>query len=176
MFFQSVGFYLPVHLATQPKTTVIFTAMRTSNITQCAMACASPRQSGHSSQRDNNVYPRSASPLFIIICLVLLSTFFFIMQALWRGYRYRKTGTQEMNALRERAFSTTQNAVPGTTLQTRSTSALIILQKTCSGRLIWALMELGKLNLPAAKDSLLLCMFLSFPSHSVSLCLDSSTY
>lgn len=86
---------------------------------------------------------------------------FSIMQALWRGYRERKTGSQEMTAVRERALSTAQNALPGTTLQTRSTAALFILQKTCSGRLIWALMELGKLNLAAAKGSLLLCMFSS---------------
>jgi hypothetical protein len=53
------------------------------------------------------------------------------MQALWRGYREHKTGAQEMIAVRERALSTTQNAVPGTTLQTQSTAALIILQTTC---------------------------------------------
>jgi hypothetical protein len=71
-----------------------------------------------------------------------------------------------MSAVRERASSTMQNALPGTTLQIRSAAALFILQKTCSGRLIQALMELGKLNITVAKDSLLLCISLSFSSQT----------
>jgi hypothetical protein len=78
-----------------------------------------------------------------------MKTAFFppLMQALWRGYRERKTGAQEMAAVRERALSIIHNALPGTTLRTRSSAALFVLQQTCSGRLIWALLELGKLNL-----------------------------
>ncbi|PSN35590.1 hypothetical protein C0J52_18716, partial [Blattella germanica] len=68
------------------------------------------------------------------------------IQAVWRGYRVRKTGTQAMIAVRERALSISRNAFPGLTLQTRSIAALRTLEKTCSGRLIWALMELDTIT------------------------------
>ena len=57
----------------------------------------------------------------------------------------RKSENSIMKEVRERALDTIQNAVPERTLRTRSFVALSILEKTCSGRLIWALMELGKL-------------------------------
>jgi hypothetical protein len=57
----------------------------------------------------------------------------------------RQTGTQEIIAVRERALSSTHNALPGTTLQTRYARAMLMLKKACSGRLIWVFIELGKL-------------------------------
>jgi hypothetical protein len=51
-----------------------------------------------------------------------------------------------MVAVRKRALSSIQNAFPGTKLQTRYTAALFMLKKVCSGRLIWAFTELGKLH------------------------------
>jgi len=56
-----------------------------------------------------------------------------------------------MVAVRERALSSIHNALPGTTLQTRYTSALFMVKKVCSGRLIWAFTELGKLYLSSSK-------------------------
>jgi len=73
------------------------------------------------------------------------------LQAVWRGYRERKTGTREMVAVRERALSSIHNALPGTTLQTRYTAALFMVKKVCSGRLIWAFTELGKLYISNSK-------------------------
>ena len=67
-----------------------------------------------------------------------------LMQALWRGYTVRKTATQAMKKVRERALSTIRNAVPDRILRTRSLAALTTLEKSCLGSLIWALMELGK--------------------------------
>jgi len=68
------------------------------------------------------------------------------LQAVWRGYRERKTANREMVAVRERALSSIHNALPGTTLQTRYTAALFMLKRVCSGRLIWTFTELGKLH------------------------------
>lgn len=77
-----------------------------------------------------------------------------------------------MVAVRERALSSINNALPGTTLQTRYKDALFTLKKVCSGRLIWTFTELGKLYFSTSKESLMDSILLPFHFTNYKIYLD----